>query len=64
MKKTLRALLGVSALALMFVSSPVLAASVNVAGDNLVTGADSVNENEYDVDNDLDVDVDNDAEEA
>jgi hypothetical protein len=62
MKKTLRALLGVSALALMFVSSPVLAASVNVTGDNLVTGADSDNENEYEVDNDLDVDVDNEAE--
>ena len=62
MKKTLRALLGVSALALMFVSSPVLAASVNVTGENLVTGADSDNENEYEVDNDLDVDVDNDAE--
>ena len=62
MKKTLRALLGVSALALMFVSSPVLAASVNVTGDNTVTGADSDNENEYEVDNDLDVDVDNNAE--
>lgn len=62
MKKTLRALLGVSALALLFVSSPVLAANVDVTGENTTTGADSDNENEYDVDNDLDVDVDNDAE--
>lgn len=62
MKNTLRALFSVSALALLFVAAPVLAASVDVTGENVTTGADSDNENEYEVDNELDVEVENDAE--
>lgn len=62
MKNTFRALFGVSALALLLVAMPVMAAEVDVKAENSTTGADSDNENEYDVESDLDVDVENDAE--
>lgn len=61
MKTTFRALFGVSALALMLAATPVLAAEVDVTGENTVTGADSDNDNLFDVDNDIDVDLDNDG---
>ncbi|MEX1997411.1 MAG: hypothetical protein WEA04_01910 [Candidatus Andersenbacteria bacterium] len=59
MKNTFRALFGVSALALLLVAAPVLAAEVDVTAENVMTGADSDNNNDTDVDNDLDVNVDN-----
>src|SRR6187431_358522 len=62
MKNSLRNLFGVSALALLLVATPVLAAEVDVTGENKTTGADSDNNNDFDVDNDLDVDVDNDGD--
>lgn len=55
----LRALFGVSALALLFVASPVLAAEVGVDAENVLTGADSDNENEFDIENENETDVDN-----
>lgn len=62
MKATLRLLFGVSALALLLTAAPVMAAEVNVTGDNVDTGADSDNNNDFDVDHDVDEDVDNDGD--
>lgn len=62
MKMSLRILFGVSALALLLVSAPVLAAEVDVTGQNVQTGADSDNDNDFDVDSDIDKDVDNDGD--
>jgi hypothetical protein len=45
MKNTLRALLSVSALALLLTAAPVLAAETSFTGENHKTGADSTNEN-------------------
>jgi hypothetical protein len=60
MKNSLRALLGVSALALLLTATPVFAAqSVDVSGENVETGANSDNVNRFDIDNDGDVRVDN-----
>lgn len=58
-KNNLRALFGVSALALLLVSMPVLAAEVDVTGENVMTGANSDNNNDFDIDNDGDVAVNN-----
>lgn len=62
MKINLRALFGVSALALLLTASPVLAAEVNVTAENTETGPSSDNNNDFDVDADVDVDVDNDGD--
>lgn len=62
MKINLRALLGVSALAFLVVAFPASAAEVDVVGENVQTGADSDNKNDYDVDSDIDKDVDNDGD--
>ena len=50
MKKSLSILFGLSALALLVTAAPVLAAEVDVEGENNTTGADSDNDNVYDVD--------------
>jgi hypothetical protein len=59
MKNTLRALLGVSALAFLLVASPVLAAEVDVTFENHKTGADSENNNTVTEHGDGDVTVTN-----
>lgn len=59
MKNTLRALFGVSALALLLTGMPVLAAQVDSTSENTHTGANSKNENEVKYDNDGDVNVNN-----
>ncbi len=62
MKVFLRALFGVSALAILITAAPVLAAEVDVAGDNVDTGASSNNDNDFDVESEVELDVDNNGE--
>jgi len=62
MKYTAKALMSVLALSLLLVASPVMAAEVDVMGENVDTGADSNNQNDYELDNDVEVDVENDSD--
>lgn len=58
MKNNVRALFGVSALALLLTAMPVFA-NVDVVAENHLTGANSDNENKFDIDNDGDITLDN-----
>jgi hypothetical protein len=62
MNKRLGLLFGVSALAILFTAAPVMAAEFETNGDNITTGADSDNENEFEVETEVEVEVDNEAE--
>ena len=59
MKATLRVLFSASALALLFTAAPVLAAGVDVTGENADTGADSNNDNNFQTDVNVDKNVGN-----
>jgi hypothetical protein len=59
MKNSLKNLLGISALALLLVATPVFAAEVEVSGENATTGADSTNRNTDTINNDVNATVTN-----
>ncbi|MDP3997597.1 MAG: hypothetical protein Q8P73_03805 [bacterium] len=58
MKNSLQSLVGVSALAFLFVAMPVMAA-VDTTGENVDTGPNSENENEFEISNTPDTNVTN-----
>ena len=62
MKKSLKVLFGVSALALLFTAAPVMAAEFETNGDNTTTGSNSDNENEFEIESEVESEVENDAE--
>src|SRR3989344_4630494 len=62
MKKSLKVLFGVSALALLFTAAPVMAAEFETNGDNTTTGSNSDNENEFEIESEVVSEVENDAE--